>query len=182
MHSAEIKGCLDKAVLWVDTREQLNPRFEQRMKDTEMLWEKTKLDEGDYSIRTFLPDGTVLDLRDVVGIERKKDLDELAMCFGTERRRFKAEVLRAKQKGKHLYLLVENAQLDYLFNDVLYKQHCRSKYSRKAMLMSIISWESKYNFTPIFIAERNSGQLIASILKKDLEIELEKRCENGDER
>lgn len=179
MHKSEIKAILDNAVLLCDTREQLNPRFRQRLTDTGMSWEKVKIDEGDYSIKCTLPDGSELSLVDKVGIERKKDLDELAACFGKDRDRFKREILRAEAKGKRLYLLVENAQLDYLFNDILYRNHCSSRFNRKAMLASIIAWQIRYGFTPLFTSERNSGQLIASVLKKELEIELERMCSDG---
>lgn len=179
MHKSEIKEVMDKAVLLVDSREQINPRFGERIKSASIPWKRVKIDEGDYSIATTLPDGSEISLINKVGIERKKDLNELAACFGSDRDRFKREVLRACEKGKHLYLLIENAQFDYLCNDLLYKTHCSSKYNRQAMLMSIISWSIKYNFTPIFVSERNSGELIAKILKKELEIEIERLCKDG---
>ena len=185
MHRAEIKAIMDSAIILVDTREQLNPRFKVRVNDLNMPWEQVKIDEGDYSIKALLPDGTEVNLIDSVGIERKKDLNELASCFGSGRDRFLREVKRAQAKGKKLYLLVENAQIDYLMSDVLYKEHCQSLMNRKALLHSVISWSIKYGFQPWFCKDRNSGELIASILKKELEcylqnlIDAEEEGENG---
>lgn len=163
MHPAEVEKALDSMVLLVDTREQLTDRFKSRLESVGLPWERQKLDFGDYSAKCEL-----VDLSREVVIERKMNLDELALCFGSQRARFEREFERAREAAAKVYLLVENASFDIILSPASYKIHCHSKYSSKSMKASIFAWCARYNMTPIFCNDGNTGQVIKEILYREL--------------
>lgn len=160
-------GGVDKAlndlVILYDTREQPGEKLSERLSQTGCPCDRIKLDFGDYSAKC----GDVT-LADSVVIERKMNLTELAMCFGTQRKRFEREFERAKEKGAKIYLLIENAAWDVLFDDSVYKRYTRSKYNRKSMLASLTAWTARYNLVVVFCNEKNSGKLIKEILYREM--------------
>lgn len=163
MHPAEIEECIEQAVLLVDTREQETAALHRRLNQIGLPWERQKLSAGDYSLRCPLPDGCTYDLSEVVAIERKMSLDELAMCFGTQRKRFTAEFDRAAEAGTKLYLLVEAASWEKLF-----KHEYRSQLNEKALVASIIAFQARYS-SPVILCQREStGKLIREILLKEM--------------
>lgn len=163
MSPVEIENILDNSCILIDTREQLNDKFDARIKQFGCSTQRVKLDYGDYSITSG-----IYDLRTHVIIERKMDFTELALCFGTMRKRFENEMLRAKKDGCKIYLLIENACYDMLYSDEAYKFHCKSKFSRQAMLASITAWQARYNITTVFVSKQYSGYLIKEILRREL--------------
>lgn len=163
MHPAEIEESLEQAVLLVDTREQETAALHRRLDQTGLPWERQKLNAGDYSLKCPLPDGCTLDLSETVAIERKMSLDELAMCFGTQRKRFTAEFDRATEAGTRLYLLIEDASWEKIF-----KHEYRSRLSEKALVASIVAFQARYG-SPVILCQREStGKLIREILLKEM--------------
>ena len=75
---------------------------------------REKLDAGDYSAKVPMPDGTWF--RVPVAIERKMSLDELAGCYCQSRRRFTAEFDRAKRAGTKMYMIIEEATWEKVYN------------------------------------------------------------------
>ena len=75
----------------IDTREQLPLEF------TGHETINRKLDEGDYNIA---------ELEDKIVIERKS-LQDLYHSITIDHQRFKREILRAKAKGKFMYIFIE---------------------------------------------------------------------------
>lgn len=167
MHEFEIEQALSNMVLLIDTREQITSRLEERLESAGLPWIRQKLDFGDYSAKCDL-----YDLSREVVIERKMNLDELAMCFGTQRKRFEREFLRAQEAGAKVYLLVENASWDVLHSEDSYKMRCHSRYSAKAMIASLTAWMARYNMRVIFCNEHNSGKLIKQILFREMKEKL----------
>lgn len=163
MHPAEIQEELDHCTVLIDTREQMTDKLSKRIEQFNCEISRVTLSYGDYSIKC----GSV-DLRNRVVIERKMNLDELAMCFGSQRKRFEREFKRAAADNCKVYLLVENASFDILYSDEAYKIHCHSKFSRQAMISSIIAWSARYNLVPVFVNKTNSGYLIKEILIREL--------------
>lgn len=162
MHPVEVQTALDGMVLLVDSREQPTEQARQRLKQTGVPTERGKLDFGDYSARFPLNDGSWLDLRDRVVIERKMHIDELAMCFSSERKRFKAEFERAKKAGARIYLLVEGATWEKI-----YSGKYRSKMSPQSLSASIMAYMARYDCIVVFCSFLTSGKLIHDILYRE---------------
>ncbi len=163
MHPVEVDECLEQMQLIVDTREQPTQQFKRRIEAAALPYKRQKLNAGDYSCTCPMPDGSSMDLSDKVVIERKMSIDELAMCFGTERKRFTAEFDRAAEAGTKIYLIVEGATWEKIL-----AHKYRSKLNEKALLGSILAFEARYNAPVIFCQKETSGRLIREILMREL--------------
>lgn len=163
MDNFNVKKSLESLVITIDTREQDTKQLRRRIEDMKCPTERVCLPYGDYSCRCTLPGGEVLDFSTKVVVERKMNLDELCICFGKERKRFKAEFERAKKAGCKTYLLIENASWE---NAILGKY--RSKYNSAALIASLLAWIPRYNMVPIMCKAETSGSLIKEILYREL--------------
>ena len=150
----------------VDTREQETNRAKKRYEMMNVPYCKAVLDYGDYTYNLALPDGPLFDtgerIRGKCVVERKQNLDELAMCFTRSRDRFEREFQRAADHGARIYLLTENASLDMIFMG-----QYRSRFSPKAFLSSLMAWSVRYNMVPVFCDMARSGHIIREILYRD---------------
>ena len=168
MNPVDIKSVLEKAVLLVDTREQDTPALHRRLERIGLPHRREKLYSGDYSIASEI-DGAEITLSQTVAIERKMSLDELAMCFGTDRQRFVKEFDRAKDSGMRLYLLVENASYENLYN-----HKYRSKLNPNAFIASLFAWMARYDCKVIFCKEETAPRIIHDVLYRELKERLER--------
>lgn len=174
MHPLEVEDILKTMVLAVDTREQPTERLEQRLKVADLPSRRMKLSVGDYSC-LYTCDGEEHDFSAHVAIERKMNLDELAMCFGSERPRFEREFERAYAAGTRIYLIVENGSWEHLYN-----HKYRSKLPPKALLASINAFRARYGMQIDFCKAETTGKLIRDILHYELrEWLLNKEESNG---
>lgn len=173
MDHFETDSILKSFSIIVDTREQNTPRAEKRYKDLGVKYTKAVLDYGDYTYNIELPSGKLHDtsrrVRGKCVIERKQNLDELAMCFTRSRDRFRKEFLRAKEADAKVFLLIENGSLDLLL-----KGQYRSRFHPAAFLASLMAWSIRYNMTPIFCEMEHSGRIIKEILYRDCKERLER--------
>ena len=98
MDPFEQKEILKTFSIIVDTREQDTSRAKKRYKAMDTDYVRAVLDYGDYTYNLTLPDGPLHDVSKRITakcvIERKQNLDELAMCFTRSRDRFRMPVLR----------------------------------------------------------------------------------------
>lgn len=170
----EIDDMLDSMVLLVDTREQDTPLLRRRLDDFGKPFRRQKLDFGDYSCEITDPQGQTVDLSDRLCIERKMNLDELCQCFCSGRKRFEREFLRAKEKGAKVYLLVESATWEKVFNGVY-----RSRMKPDALIASILAWSSRYNMIPVFCKAETTGRMMAKIFRYEVK-EMIERGEIGE--
>lgn len=170
------KKVLESMVIYIDSREQPTKRAFKRYETFGCPY-KTKIPMwfGDYTYNATLPDGSEIipdHSEKVVGkcvIERKMDLDELAMCFGRGRDRFQREFQKSLDHDARFILLVENATWEKL---ILGKY--RSKMHPKAFFSSLTSWMIRYNAAVIFCKEETSGKIIKELLYRDLKERLER--------
>lgn len=161
-------------VILVDTREQPNRKFEERVHGFGCPWERRKLDFGDYSAKYTDPAGSEVSLAGSVAVERKMDANELALCFGKERRRFENEFIRAKETGARIYLLVEEESWEKLYAGKYGKSaRYRSRMSPQSLTASIHAFQSRYGVNLQFCRPETTGRLIADILKYELRERLE---------
>lgn len=156
----------------VDNREQNTPKARRRYRAIGKT-ERATLSFGDYCGNVDVAGAALCDTSNTISpacvIERKMDLDELAMCFTRGRDRFKREFERAQAAGAKVYLLVEDAT----FEDIIQHRY-RSKFASNAFLASLVTWCTRYNITPVFCRAETSGALIREILLRDLRERLEK--------
>ena len=170
MNPFEVSRALKNLTLIVDTREQDTDRLRRRIRQTGLSFVRQKLDFGDYSAKTTLDNGREFDISSSVSIERKMNLDELCACYCKGRKRFTREFERAKSAGAKVYLLIENANLEKVYNGSY-----RSKMSPQALTASLFAWLARYNCQIIFCKEETSGKIIREILYR----EMKERLENG---
>ena len=170
MNPFEVSRALKNLTLIVDTREQDTDRLRRRIRQTGLSFVRQKLDFGDYSAKTTLDNGSEFDISSSVSIERKMNLDELCACYCKGRKRFTREFERAKSAGAKVYLLIENANLEKVYNGSY-----RSKMSPQALTASLFAWLARYNCQIIFCKEETSGKIIREILYR----EMKERLENG---
>lgn len=168
MTGYDVKKALDSFEVIVDTREQATKKLEGRVMDFGCAYQRGTLDYGDYAANYTLESGEKL--YDISGriypqtvIERKLDLDELAICLTHERARFTRELERAKEHGAKMYLLIENASWDMIITDK-YKSWMKPK----AFLASLTAFMSRYNLNIVFVNDYNAGIMIKDILYHDL--------------
>lgn len=170
----ELERMLKSMVVLVDTREHPNKAFERRVESFGCPWKRTKLDFGDYSCKYIDIEGQEVSLSAHVVIERKQDGNELAMCLGTQRKRFEREFIRAKEAGAVIYLLVEEENWESLYAGEYGKSpRYRSKLSPKALTASIHAWQARYRMNLQFCSKATTGVLIADILRYELREMLE---------
>ena len=172
----EQKRVLKSFKVVIDTREQPTKRAEKRYQAFGAPFERATLDFGDYTYNATLPDGRPLydtesRIVPACAIERKMDLDELAQCYTTSRKRFQAEFERAKAAGARIYLIVENGNMENLLNG-----RYRSRFNANAFVGSVTAYMVRYGAQLVFCKEETSGRLIREILYRDLK----ERLERGD--
>lgn len=176
MNPFELKNSLDSMRICVDTREQETENAKRRYSEFNCEYDRAKLEYGDYCFNVKLPDGKWLfnysndeyKINPPAVIERKMNLDELCLCFGKERKRFIAEMERAKAQGSKVYLLVENANWENAINGKY-----RSQLNSKALVSSLLAWSIRYNMQIIFCKSETSGKMIYNILYRELKEYLE---------
>lgn len=155
----EVEESLQSMVILVDNREQDTPRSRARYEQFGVPFERTTIHTGDYSAKFLLPDGTWYDMSDDVTLERKMNLSELCLCFGSERKRFIREFERAKENNIRMWLLLENSS----FKDA-YAGRYRSQYKPKSLIASMLAFQARYNTRLVMCDESLSGKLIHDIL------------------
>ena len=157
MHPAEVERALESMVCLVDSREQDTPRLRARLKQMGLPTERIALKAGDYSAKIQLASGEWYQLP--IAIERKMDINELAMCYCQERGRFEREFQRARDANMRLYLLIEDISWQKI-----YAGKYRSGMRPKSLVASILSWLARYNCELIFCDSSVTGWLIKDIL------------------
>jgi len=163
MNNFDVDAALKSAIILVDTREQHTQLFDRRMDMVGYPYVRHKLNCGDYSIKCTLPDGNEFSLADQCVIERKCSLDELCMCFGSQRKRFEREFERARDSDCRIYLLVEDASWEKILGGKY-----RSKFTPAALTASILAWMARYDLKIIFCSQLSTGLMIRNILYREL--------------
>ena len=137
----------------VDTREKDSKHITDWFDKKKIPYKSKALSNGDYSF--FIPANPALNIdRDLyfdqeIAIERKGGLDELSGNFTQHRTRFEEEM--ATYPGK-MYLLIENASYDNII-----KGNYQTKFSAKAFLGSLHTFNHRYNLHITFMPDRDSS-------------------------
>ncbi|MGA8641328.1 ERCC4 domain-containing protein [Candidatus Binatus sp.] len=128
--------------------------------------ERATLKTGDYSV---LADG--VDMRDVVGIERKS-VSDLLGCIGGQRDRFERELARLAQF--HYRALVIEGTLADLVAATAGRQLTASQ-----VMGSVLAWTFKYSVAPIFAGNRALAATTVATLLRHARYELASRTGCG---
>lgn len=169
----EIDRCVTDMTVLYDTREQDTAALRKRLTAMPCPTRREKLDSGDYSCETILPDGKVYSLKSKFAIERKMSLGEICGNFCRGRGRFKHEFDRFRNNGGILCIVIENANLRHL------RAHkYNSQMSPASLMASLSAWYAEYD-APFYFCDRDdTGYLIYNLLKYQLREHL--RREFGD--
>lgn len=162
MHPVELETALEQMQIVVDTREQKTTRAIQRYETFGVPWRSEQLNFGDYTCETQLSGG-VFSLSERVCIERKMSIDELCSCFTRERERFTREFERAKKRHAKLYLLIENASWELIYNGKY-----KSQMHPNSLVASLMAWMARYQCPVLMCKAETSGKLIKDILYREL--------------
>ena len=169
---------LNSLIILCDRREQDTERARKRYKAFSVPYERATLDYGDYTYSAVINGHPLFDLKERIypycAVERKMNLDELAGCFTRDRKRFQAEMERAKEHQAKMFLLIENASWENLINGKY-----ESRLHPMAFLASITAWMIRYNIQVIMCKSETSGRLIKEILYRDFKERLERGELNG---
>lgn len=145
-----------------DTRQQRGKHDIKRA-----AWEA----HGDEIFRCTLPCGDYA-LPPAVAIDTKAGLAEIAGNIGgAEHERFKRELIRARDMGTHLYILVENDEGISSIEDVAGWVNPRLALSPKAITGERLSkamktLEERYGCTFLFCRPRDAACVINKILER----------------
>lgn len=168
MDHFSVDAALKTLTALVDTREQDTVRAKKRLQSIGLPIERKALSFGDYSAYCTLPNGEAYSLEKLISIERKMSLDEIAMCYTSNRPRFKREFERARDAGAKMYLLIENGDWEKA-----YTGSYRSRVRPEALTASMIAWLARYNCQLLFCKEETSGKLIRDVLYREMKERLE---------
>ena len=160
--------------LIVDTREQQNSRYQQRMEDFQnlgVLPQRRTLNVGDYSAVVHLPKGEVIDYTGKLSIERKMDLRELIACFGPERDRFEAELRRAWEKCCKLYVAIEGGSYADLVAGNYPNDH-----NVKNVLATYHTFEKRYGCSFVFVTPETFPTFVYETLRRYIMDDLCGKC------
>ena len=147
-------------IIVVDTREQENGHILEAFKRTNILYERRKLDTGDYAVEV---NGELLPVR----IERKNGVDEIVSNLiesknGKSKNRFFRELDRVEAEGiEKFIILIEDERF---YSKILNHQY-RSRANPKSIRGLLMSIEAKYPKVHIVGWEKEySASYINSIL------------------
>ena len=158
MTGYQVKKALDSFEILIDTREQATDKLANRIKDFGCGYSRATLDYGDYTFNVTYYDISER-IKPKVIIERKLNLDELAMCLSRERNRFLKEFDRAKENGASIYLLIENGSWDDIISDKY-----RSWMDTRTYMGNLTMLQARYDIKVVFVNDYNSGIVIKNIL------------------
>lgn len=128
------------------------------------------LKTGDFTICVQLPNNCQINFQDKIVIERKKDLNELCCNLFDKKdseglTRFERELVRAKEQGIKVILLVE---IDNMHSKIMSSKHFRydkaSKVSPKAFNSILRSLQARYDISIEYCEKNQSARLIHDIL------------------
>lgn len=173
-NDAEIEQSLKTIVILVDTREKRWEHIRAALDGLGCPYSSQKLDFGDYSYRYTRPDGTEIDCRDRISIERKASLDEICGNFTYGRERFEREFQRAKAKGAEVHLLIEDANWGKIKNHMYL-----SRLHPAALQGNLLSWVFRYDLRLWFNTTALAGEFIYRLFRYHLRNQLQGEMEEG---
>ena len=171
----EFKELLNSIVVLVDTREQKIRHLTEVFDDTNINFQKQKLNFGDYSAK--IPKNPELGIeeeinfKEIIAIERKNGLEELSSNLCYEDERFINELKRAKKKKTDFWLLIEegNGYKELVMNNY------ETDYQPKHFESYLLTLVNRYDVKPVFVSKRFSARFIYKLLYYKVKTYLESK-------
>lgn len=168
-----IDKLLKNMIVLVDTAEKENSHIIDYFNKKKISWRKKSLQFGDYSCELKRNDDLNLPcdvtLENIVVIERKKDLTELAGNLKDGRERFHNEFIETIRVGcQTTHLMIENGS----WKDIETGNY-KFAYDAKTFYNSLLSFSNRYNIKIDFVPLEFAGQHIIRILQMQLKNFLE---------
>lgn len=125
------------------------------------------LKTGDFTIAVQLPNGEKINFQDKIVIERKASLSELVGNLNDSKsinetglNRFERELLRAKENGIKVILLVEVGEGYSKANQGVFRHDVLSKMRPLSYQAKIFSLKARYGFELVYLDKRDAGKYI----------------------
>lgn len=150
-----MKQLLKSLTIIVDTREQRNEHIREYFNQKKMPFVIRTMKTGDYS--AMIPTNPELGItRDIYlnsCLERKNGVDELVESI-KDRQRFENELIRA---SKNPFVLIVEDEKGY--ENILLGKY-RSQYKPESLLGSLKTFETRYDFSTVFLDKKLTGNYI----------------------
>jgi ERCC4-type nuclease len=153
----EMQEVLSNIVVICDTREQENKHITKIFDRCNISHNSSCLKFADYS---FFRKDTGETFDNSIVIERKNSIDELSGSLTVGRKRLEKEMQKAKDVNCRFILLIEDGSYD----DILLHRY-RSKLTPKSFLASLLTYQTRYNVSIIFMQNRCSANFIYNTFK-----------------
>ena len=151
-------------MLLIDTREKPNAigKIVAHFDEQGIKYDRTKLYIGDYQ---YLDNPTLV-------VDRKQSIAELAMNCGKDSKRFKDELIRAKEAGVTIVILVEQNRYEDRgktkhvdsINDLILWEPEYGRLRGEEIYRILNGWTYKYPIRIEFCDKRSTGRRILEIL------------------
>lgn len=150
-----------KAVVLVDTREQVNQHILTRLDELNISYRLKKLNYGDYSF-----EWNGVSYENQICIERKSNLTEICGNFAKGKSkgittRFQREFERAMSDKCKMYLMIEDASWEKIAN-----REYRSRFSPSELKSRILTWCNKFQLTLKFVDKSESCNFMLEQFRK----------------
>lgn len=159
MTDKRLREILRNITIIIDTRENEISHLTRYFDSKNIKYIRRKLDFGDYSFEVApFPELNLtepLSFEKSIAIERKADLTELSGNLAQNRERFEKEMLRAKEAGAKLTILVEGGSWDKII-----EHKYKTGLSEKSYMASLFSFYHRYGVDIQFIPAKYSGMFI----------------------
>lgn len=159
----------------VDTAEKKNQHITDYFDERKIKWKKKALNTGDYTLLiTACPElGINQDwyFSDELCIERKSGLDEIIGNFNSSSKdgdRVFKEFSRMTGINRN-FLIIEDNSID----DIIEGKYASSR-APSAVLRSILTWQARTGFCPLFVNKQNMGKIIYELCLNTLNYHLVK--------
>lgn len=158
----ELQKTLDSMVLLVDSREKPTKEAKKRWDAFDVPYRIQALKSGDYTAEFTLPNGDIFSLENVALIERKLGITEICGNFCQNRDRFIREFERIKESGAKVYIIVEGATWENVYNGKY-----RSKMHPNSLVANLTAWMARYNAHIIFCKAETFPKICKEILYRE---------------
>ena len=162
MNNVHLERTLSSMTMSCDSREHATAGAKKRWESFGVPYRIQGLRSGDYTAELVLPNGETFSLENICLIERKMSIGELCGNFCQNRARFIREFERIKEAGAKVYIIVEGASWEAIYN---HRYH--SKMSPQALVASLTAWMARYNAHIIFCRAETFPKLCRELLYRE---------------
>ena len=162
MNNFDLEKTLSSMTIICDSREHATAEAKKRWESFGVPYRIQALKSGDYTSEFLLPSGETFSLENYALIERKMSIGEICGNFCQNRARFIREFERIKEAGAKVYIIVEGASWEAIYN---HRYH--SQMSPQALAASLTAWMARYNAHIIFCRAETFPKLCREILYRE---------------